>query len=259
MAIVVGPGVVVGPGIEIAGPVIPQGSVAVDNVDSTQWLTIANNAALEMGAGDFTIECWVYATRIGGATAAGIFCKRQLQFSSFAGVYLVYNAGGSSRPVLYVSLDGSGWDVQFQSTRNAVENQWNHLAVTRSGDTFTIWINGQSGGSRSASGTVTSSTAPFVIASGQAGGGFGVGGYISNFRVVKGVAVYTSAFTPATAPLTATQAANVNGSPSAAITGSQTSLLLNTNVGAGFLTDSSTYNVTVTNNGGALSSTATPF
>lgn len=258
MAIVVGPGVVVGPGIEIAGPVIPQGSVAVDNVVNDQWLTIADNAALDMASSDFTIECWLYATVIGGATET-IFSKKALQFSGYSGVQLSYNGGGNDKPVLRASTNGTSWNVQFTSTLHALANQWNHLAVTRSGNTWTIWINGLSGGSVSVSGTVYNTSAPFTIASGQALGGFGVPGYISNFRVVKGVAVYTGAFTPATAPLTATQAANVNGSPSAAITGTQTSLLLNTNAGAGFLTDSSTYNFTVTNNGGALSSTATPF
>ena len=48
------------------------------------------------------------------------------------------------------------------------------------------------------------------------------GGYISNLRVVKGVAVYTGNFSPPTSPLTATQSAGTN---IAAITGTQTSLL----------------------------------
>jgi hypothetical protein len=62
-----------------------------------------------------------------------------------------------------------------------------------------------------------------------------------------------------TVNLTATQLANVNGDPSLAITGTQTSLLLNTYSGADFLTDASTNNFTVTNNGGVTSDTLTPF
>ena len=81
-------------------------------------------------------------------------------------------------------------------------------------------------------------------------------GYVSNFRVVKGVAVYTGTFTVPTAPLAATQSAGTNIS---AITGTQTSLLLNTVPGANFLQDSSSNAFTVTNNGSVTSSTTAPF
>jgi hypothetical protein len=69
-------------------------------------------------------------------------------------------------------------------------------------------------------------------------------GYISNFRVVKGTAVYTSAFTVPTNPLTA-------------ISGTQ--LLLNTTNDVNFLKDSSTNNLTIINNGAVTSNTLNPF
>ena len=54
--------------------------------------------------------------------------------------------------------------------------------------------------------------------------------------------------------MTATQSANpYGGSNTSAITGVQTSLLLNTLNGSGFLADSSTYNFTLTNNGSTSS------
>ena len=72
-------------------------------------------------------------------------------------------------------------------------------AVTRSGTTVTLWVNGVSDG------TVTDS------ANYSANGTLDVGishssnyftGYMSGVRVVKGTAVYTSTFTPPTAPPT---------------------------------------------------------
>lgn len=84
-------------------------------------------------------------------------------------------------------------------------------------------------------------------------------GYISNFRVVNGVAVYTSAFTLPVGPLNNSQVENQSGTPSAAVTVSQTSLLLNTAFGTNFLTDGSINNLTITNVGTATSSTLDPF
>ena len=50
-------------------------------------------------------------------------------------------------------------------------------------------------------------------------------GLMSNLRVVKGVGVYTTSFTPSTSQLTAIQAANTYGSPSAAVGFGETVLL----------------------------------
>jgi hypothetical protein len=65
---------------------------------------------------------------------------------------------------------------------------------------------------------------------------------MTNFRIVKGTAVYTSAFTPSTNPLTA-----VSG----------TQLLLKAASSETLVTDSSTNNLTVTNNGSATYSSTT--
>jgi hypothetical protein len=89
--------------------------------------------------------------------------------------------------------------------------------------------------------------------------GVGFTGYITNVRAVKGVAVYTAAFTPSTTPLTSTQLANVNGTPSAAITGTSTSLLLNMPNNSSYLTDSSTNGFTITTTGTPTSQSATPL
>jgi hypothetical protein len=89
--------------------------------------------------------------------------------------------------------------------------------------------------------------------------GLNLTGNLSNIRITKGVAVYTTNFTIPTTNFTVTQTANVNGNPSAEITAGQTQLLLNTNFGTGLLTDTSTNNFTVVNNGGVTSSNYEPF
>jgi hypothetical protein len=116
--------------------------------------------------------------------------------------------------------------------------------MSSNGSSGTLFINGVVEATFTDAGGTVADGNPFYIGQYQGQGQPTPQGYISNFRVVKGVAVYTSAFTPPTSPLTA-------------ISGTQ--LLLNTTNDANFLKDSSTNNFTVTNNGSVTSSSTAPF
>ena len=117
-------------------------------------------------------------------------------------------------------------------------NVWHHYAIVRNGNTFTLYDNGTSVGSVTASINIPAQGDVFRI--GSDGEGYGVlNGYISNFRVVNGTAVYTSNFTPPTTPLTA---------------------IPNTQILLQGLVDRSPNAFTVTNNGGVtLSTSVSPF
>ena len=234
-----------------SGVSVPSGSVLFNG--TTQVLTVPDNAVFEM-SGDFTIEFWFYitATPVGFDTvlskgAAGVFQPYYFTFNS------------STTLLFYSSSSGSSWDVASAVSMGAVSlNVWNTAAVSRSGTAMRLFLNG------ALATTITNGSALYNNANAVGIGGRGdvselFTGYVSTVRIVKGVAVYTSAYTPATAPLSSTQSANQNGNPSAAITGTSTSLLLNTVNGAGFLTDSSTNNFTVTNTGTATSNSLAPF
>jgi hypothetical protein len=83
-------------------------------------------------------------------------------------------------------------------------NAWNHVAVVRNVNAHTMYINGVSVSTLSASYTVTNAGTLYVGTGWYAPGSrIYSAGYISNVRVVIGTAVYTSAFTPITTPLTA--------------------------------------------------------
>jgi hypothetical protein len=234
-----------------SGVSVPSGSVLFNG--TTQVLTVPDNAVFEM-PGDFTIEFWFYitATPTGFDTvlskgAAGVFQPYYFTFNS------------STTLLFYSSSSGSSWDVASAVSMGAVSlNVWNTAAVSRSGTAMRLFLNG------ALVTTITNGSALYNNANAVGIGGRGdvselFTGYVSTVRIVKGIGVYTSAYTPATAPLSSTQSANQNGNPSAAITGTSTSLLLNTVNGAGFLTDSSTNNFTVTNTGTATSNSLAPF
>jgi hypothetical protein len=158
---------------------------------SGDWLNVASNAAFGYGTGDFTIEFWVFPTSATGTQ-----------------VYLDQRAGSatSAAPTIY-TISGTIYYYVSGSNRitggTVTTNQWSHIALCRSGTSTKLFINGVQTGSTYTDST-TYVTAPVRIGDGNDGAGpYPYPGYVSNFRIVKGTALYTAAFTPPTAPLTA--------------------------------------------------------
>ena len=163
------------------------------------YLSIADNAALDMGSSDFTVELWFYPTAT--PTTNSLLSKRATAgaFGGFT-IYFLSNL----TPVLFATVNGSSWGISSTSTIPCVLNAWNHLALVRNGTNWRLYVNGSFGINATLSGTVPDNSAAFVIGAGGAEGADAISrSLISNFRVVKGTAVYTSNFTPPTAPLTA--------------------------------------------------------
>jgi hypothetical protein len=84
---------------------------------------------------------------------------------------------------------------------------WTHLAFVRYGSDFSVYINGVKNTlSSSLSGSVYNGTEALIIGAGGTTGAyvFALNGYIQDVRITKGVARYTTGFTPPTAafPLT---------------------------------------------------------
>ena len=239
-------------GMTISGGVTVQGPASVSGsaqFSGSNYLSVAGGAATAMGTSDLTWECWVYPTSSSGYQAFIDTRTLPLAGGSTDGFYFGTNTG-TLTPMYYTN------GLQLASSRNITLNAWNHVALTRNSGTVTLWVNGVSGGTKS---DTTNLTQQRVFVGGTSDGvttGLLLTGRISNLRMVKGVAVYTGAFTVPTAPLAATQSAGTNIS---AITGTQTSLLLNTPNSTNFLADSSTNNFTVTNNGAVTSSALNPF
>ena len=230
----------------------PTGSAVFNG--TTQYLSLPTNAALQFG-GDFTVEMWIYPTALSGFK--GLFGQRSSEVN-YSPIIIELSAATLT---FFVSTSGSAWAVSLTSPSITV-NTWTHIALVRSGTTVSYYINGVAGGTTgTATGALMTPVAPTYIGidSGTPSGAGYFPGYISNLRIVKGVAVYTGNFTVPTGPLNATQTANpYGGSNTSAITGTQTSLLLNTRNYYDYTTDSSTNNFTVTNNNGVTYNVSSP-
>jgi len=157
---------------------------------SGDYLVTPSNAAFTFGTGDFTAEAWVYPTSLSASNKV-IFDFRAANDTSG------YQIGLYSTTTPYVANSGGGI---LNGTATMAPNAWMHVAVTRASGTLRIFINGVSAGSTSNSLNCTNTVCNI---GGNYSGGEAFPGYIANARVVKGTAVYTAAFTPPTALLTA--------------------------------------------------------
>jgi len=159
---------------------------------SGDYITAPANAAFDLGSGNFTLECWVYNNEVSRDVGyAGVWSTSYILYRQ-ATVYRFYYFGPGGSPLT--------------SSIPAVAGAWTHLAVVRNGSTLTFYVNGAVGATANVGTTAfnNGSTLPFHIGTNQDGPSiYGLNGYISNLRLVKGTAVYTAAFTPPTAPLTA--------------------------------------------------------
>ena len=186
------------------GSFSPYGSNWSNYFNGSSRLNVSSNAALQMGSGNYTIESWVNFSSLGNSGAQTTICQkgRSGAGNEEYGFYII-QTGGSYYLRLEVSTTGSNSiDYDSSAIPNPL-NTWNHCAVSVSGSTAYFWFNGVAYGTATVSNSLYIGTADFSIGSNNAGTDGVANGYISNFRIVKGSAVYTASFTPSTTPLTA--------------------------------------------------------
>ena len=166
---------------------------------STDYLTITNNANLQLGSGNWTLEGWVYPNSSAQQTIAYINGNA----GSYAAIRLDINGGGTRPLQLLSSNDGSNWAINY----NAGSLQlyaWNHFALVRSGSTFLMFINGtQVGTTQSMTGTLYGGTTHTIGCHISSSATNFFSGYLSNVKLTKGTALYSTTFTPSTTRLTA--------------------------------------------------------
>jgi len=160
---------------------------------SVDSLSVASNAAFAYGTSDFTWEVWVFPTASTWTSGSGNFYI--IDHGSSNGTLFYYQ----NRIAYYNPTTGTG-SALYTGGGTVTPNQWSHIAVSRQSGTTRIYVNGQ----LSTSGSDSNNYAAQAVTIGRAGSGAQeYVGYMSNVRIVKGTAVYTSNFTPPTSPLTA--------------------------------------------------------
>jgi hypothetical protein len=177
---------------------------SVSPYSNLEWSAEFNNAIISaakvsdqiyLSRDDFTIEFWVYVKETGVAQVLLDFRGA----ASSANVHLVLDT--TLKPYLFV--DNA---KQFTSTTSLVINTWYHIALSRNSEknNGTLYINGISVGSwipTTVPKNYFDNSGNIVIGKSGTDGTAPLKGFISNLRIIKGVSLYNSNFTPPTQSL----------------------------------------------------------
>jgi hypothetical protein len=152
-------------------------------------IILPQSSDLSFGTQDFTIETFILPTSVAGTH--NIFSARNASSNG-----LSFRVASSK---LDFFIDNVGTGLITGATTLAANTSWYHVALTRQGNVFKIWLNGNNDGTTGTiTASMTSTQAAHIGRRPAAAENFA--GYMDEFRITKGIARYTANFTPPTAP-----------------------------------------------------------
>jgi hypothetical protein len=140
----------------------------------------------------FTVEAWIYPNAVTGTDRVLYDCRLPGSPGANGWVWFI---NSSAR----LQVFGNTGNLYAQSSSGVAlgsSSGFQHVALVCSSGTWTYFIQGQSAGTFSATSTAPQNTR--IGAREDAAAGYD--GYIDDLRITKGVARYTSNFTPPTLP-----------------------------------------------------------
>jgi hypothetical protein len=151
-------------------------------------VTASANAAFAFGTGDFTIEGWFYSLT-SGTSQRGMVDFRTTA-SGTNGLMLRENNNG-----FLVWLNNA---TILSTTTGRIANQWQYVALVRSGTTLTLYVDGVSQATATVSTNLTDNNLRVSGFIDTQASPYGYYGYIDDVRITKGIArtisVPTAAF-----------------------------------------------------------------
>ena len=162
------------------------------------YLSLSTTSDFAFGTGDFTVEFWAWIESSQSSTLQPIFDN---DYNSAGGIAIAIRHSDSK---IFVGDNGSGLNLcQFNAP--FALNSWNHFAVVAHSGTYKAFVNGVACSLALGSTTVVNtSKSSGTTEIGRLVGQTSIDAqcFISNLRVVKGTAVYTTNYTAPTEPLT---------------------------------------------------------
>ena len=163
------------------------------------YLNVSSFSDLSNYAGAVTIECWFKLSSTPTGTALNN------SYYLFGGGPNLSNAGldfaiGNTS----IWFSQSDYSSRTLSGSWTPDTNWHHIAVVRSGDVWSMYLDGVSIASATSATAIHSGVQAFAIGRAEQTGGEGGGtyfhGYIAEYRITKGIARYTTTFNVPTTP-----------------------------------------------------------
>ena len=192
------------------------------------WVTYPDKANTELGSSDFTIEFWARYKSFAEQGAIIAKTTNAVAYDQTAWMFLI---NGSNIPTFKYRIANGTEPATSGRAFNTVTpgTTWHHYAVTRTGNTFRLFFDGVFKSSFEEANSIYDNTQPLFLGGWPTiSGSHGFNGFISRLHIAvgSGASLYSSNsdFTPSLYEIT----------PIAT-----TQLLVASNQGASFLTDSS--------------------
>lgn len=161
------------------------------------YLSVPDSADWYFGSGDFTVDFWI---RFNALPSTGSFATVMSQYTPGTGAdqtwFILRNVAGTYNWEIGC-YTGKTITIQIQRSTSVSANTWYHVAFVRSGNSWYIFQGGTQ------LGAVASDPDPMVDVAGalqigryDAYGPADLNGWLDDFRVTKGLALWTSNFTP---------------------------------------------------------------
>lgn len=191
--------------IKLAGPaggIAPSSAVTIFSQKTIElsggWGLASDRGAYNFQSGDFTIEAFV---RPAGSGEMGVIAKRP-SFALYSPISVYVR---DNRLFVLGSYAGGAWDINAGFASGSIDvpsGSFTHIAVARQGGVIRTFV----GGAPDQSFTVGSSNiftndSRISIGASSEDGASPFSGHIYGLRVTRGVARYTSAFTPPASPM----------------------------------------------------------
>jgi len=160
------------------------------------YLSIPTSSDFDFASGDFTIDFWVRPNALSGHE--GLTSINNVALTS-GGFFMEFdNAGAPSAPLRVFVTYTDATTTDTYATGGFSTGTWYHIAFVRSGSNFYIFVDGVQKATWSSAKQLKDAPNGMVIGRLYTDSAGNFNGWIDEFRVTKGYARWTAAFTPPT-------------------------------------------------------------